>query len=1152
MNRSAIGLLLVLLFGGTSFSQSYTITTVAGPGLPTDGAVATTQAIDFPYAVLPDAFGGFYVSSYAPSRIYRIGSDGTLTIVAGAGLPGYSGDGGPAASAQINGPMGMALDITGTLFFADSANNCIRMITPDGTITTVAGNGTAGFSGDGGAATAAQLRTPHSVAVDSMGNLSIADTSNVRIRKVDSTGTINTIAGVGTAGFTGDGGPATKAQIGTPEGITIDASGNLFFTEPGNVRVREINTAGTIQTVAGNGTAGFSGDGGAATSAQLNNPYGVAFDGSGNLLITDVNNGRVRQVDPSGIIRTIAGNGIRSFAGDGGPATSAEMVSPYRVAADSSGNLFIADASNNRIRKIAAGIISTVAGNGTAGFSGDGSPATSAQLNSPYGVALDPSGNLLIADLNNNRLRLVAPSGVIATLAGIGTAGSAGDGGPAASAQLRSPSDVLIDPSGNVFIADSTNYRVRKITPPGVISTFAGRGTSGFSGDNGAATSAQFNLPMGLAMDPAGNLYISDLNNQRIRKVATSGIVTTVAGTGTAGSSGDGGLATSAQLNTPYGVAADAAGDLFIADTNNHLIRKVTPDGIIKTIAGTGAAGFSGDGGPATLAQLNAPAGVAVDAAGNVYVADTSNQRIRKIDAFGTITTIAGTGTSGFRGDGGPALSAWLAGPRRLTVDAAGDVFVADTNNQRIRELTPSQQSSTTFDLANGGGTSFQSGGSPAASTAVGYAEVVPDPGTQTPSGFAIIDFRERNILVSEAGVPGTGLIQSGRVYAESGGAANTGIAIANPNSAPATISFFFTGSTGDFGSGSLTIPPNGQIAKFVNEAPFNAPAFTGTLTFTSSVPVAVVALQTFLNERGDYLFTTLGVTPLPAPASTGVSVFPYFAAGSGWNTQLVLVNPTDTTLNGNLDFLGPDGQSIPALSSTTFTYSIPPRASYNLQVPISSSVVVTGSIHIVPAANNNGPSGLAIFSYQYHGITLSEAGIPAQAAGTNFLLYAEAAGDFDHGVPDSTRTGVAIANTSSQGTTAIVQVGNLDGTVGLIGSIQIPANGETSLLLNQIPGIETLLTPFHGILQITTLAPVTMVGIRALYNERQDLLITTTPPANESVPPPPSGLFFPHFADAGGFTTQFFLFDSATGPISTGTVKFVSQSGQTMNLVIR
>jgi len=300
---------------------------------------------------------------------------------------------------------------------------------------------------------------------------------------------------------------------------------------------------------------------------------------------------------------------------------------------DAAGNLYIASDVSSRIRKVtASGVISTVVGNGTRGFSGDGGPAASAQLNFPYGVAVDVVGNLYIADDGNNRVRKVSAGGVISTVAGNGTFGFGGDGGPATSAQLYEPSGVAVDVAGNLYIADTANNRVRKVTVAGVISTVAGNGTSGFSGDGGPATSAQLNLPSGVVVDVADNLYIADTINNRVRKVTVAGVISTVAGNGTAGFSGDGGPATSAQLNAPNGVAVDAAGNLYIADGNN-VVREVTA-GAISTVAGNGKIGFSGDGGPATSAQLNVPSGVALDAAGNLYIAEVGFQgssRIRKV-----------------------------------------------------------------------------------------------------------------------------------------------------------------------------------------------------------------------------------------------------------------------------------------------------------------------------------------------------------------------------------------------------------------------------------------------------------------------------------------------------------------------------------------
>jgi sugar lactone lactonase YvrE len=333
-----------------------------------------------------------------------------------------------------------------------------------------------------------------------------------------------------------------------------------------------------ITTVAGNGIAGFSGDNGPATEAQLNAPKGIAVDSAGNVYFADGSNFRIRKVS-KGVITTVAGSGIFGFGGDNGPALSAGLAYMHGIAVDSAGNLYIAiaDTDNQRIRKVSNGVITTVAGNGTPGFSGDNGPATSAQLNTAatsLSIAVDAADNLYIADSGNQRIRRVS-NGVITTVAGNGTPGFSGDNGPATSARLSSPLSAAVDSAGNLYIADSGNSRIRKVSN-GVITTVAGNGTFGFSGDNGPATSAQLSDIRGIAVDPAGNLYIADSGNSRIRKVS-NGVITTVAGNGTLGFSGDNGPATGAQINAPRGVAMDSAGNLYIAEVNNHRIRVLTP-----------------------------------------------------------------------------------------------------------------------------------------------------------------------------------------------------------------------------------------------------------------------------------------------------------------------------------------------------------------------------------------------------------------------------------------------------------------------------------------------------------------------------------------------------------------------------------------------
>jgi uncharacterized protein (TIGR03437 family) len=376
------------------------------------------------------------------------------------------------------------------------------------------------------------------------------------------------------------------------------------------------------------------------------------------------------QITPSFTISTFAGNYSSGYSGDSGAATGAQLAAPFAVAVDKSGNVYIADQFNNRIRKVSNGTITTVAGNGTAGYTGDGSAATSAELSDPEGVAVDSSGNLYISDTGNSVVRKVTSSGTISTIAGNFTAGPgyAGDGAAATSAQLFHPSNLVLDAKGNIYIADSSNSIIRIVTTDGNINTYAGNYGAGigFTGDGGPATSARLNNPEGLAIDSSGNLYIADGNNHRIRMVsAATGTIMTVAGSSTTGGfSGDGGLATKARLNTPKGVTLDSVGNLYIADSVNSRIRLVTPAGIISTVAGNGSVGAGGDGQLATTASLYFPSGVTVDTlSSNVYVVDNQNNVIRLLTAIPQTPTIYSNGVvsaSAFGTLPGIAPGSWI------------------------------------------------------------------------------------------------------------------------------------------------------------------------------------------------------------------------------------------------------------------------------------------------------------------------------------------------------------------------------------------------------------------------------------------------------------------------------------------------------------
>ncbi len=637
---------------------------------------------------------------------------------------GHVGDGGSPTLAGLALPRYAIQDASGNTFISDGDNHRIRKVS-NGVITTFAGTGISGFSGDGGLAKNAMLSYPIGVLFDSASNLIVADANNNRIRKIYTTGTITTIAGTGVLGFSGDGGPALSAELDFPFGLVFDAVGNLYFTDLLNNRVRKIDTTGIITTVAGNGTAGYNGDGIPATAASLNNPRGIVLDSSGNLYIADTLNSRVRRVDTSGIITTFAGNGIQGFTGDGGPAIDAEVGRPRDVIVRGN-QLLISNAGAARIRTVGftSGIINSMAGN-FPGFDGDNNPPLLTEFNGPTGIFLTTSGNLLVTDEFNSRVRTVTSS-VTTTLAG----GFVGDNGPATGADFVAPENLVFDSAGNYYVADPNAHRIRKIDTSGKITTVAGNGTTGYSGDGGLATQGQLNFPYGVVVDSAGNIFIADTGNGLIREVNTSGIITTfatdasfsdllsltmdtsgnlyaaddgvcvvhkitpaavvsiVAGVeGSCGYNGDGILATTALLSGPYGIALDAQGNLYLGDYGNNRVRKVNRSGIISTIAGTGTCGFSGDGGTGVLAMLCSPEGVATDTKGNVYIGDYSNARIRKLNHAGKITTIAGTGIGGYNGNNLPAVSTNIGGAITAAVDKAGNVYFVDDDSLRVRKI---------------------------------------------------------------------------------------------------------------------------------------------------------------------------------------------------------------------------------------------------------------------------------------------------------------------------------------------------------------------------------------------------------------------------------------------------------------------------------
>ncbi|MES2947189.1 MAG: hypothetical protein V4858_01485 [Pseudomonadota bacterium] len=652
-------------------------TTLAGTaGTVINSVDGTGNAAQFsaPRGLAVDSSKGtLYVADSSNHSIRKVTAAGVVTTFSGtAGTAGTA----QASPAQFSEPFSLAIDSSGTLFVADTNNHAIRKISSAGLVSTLAGgNGPGSADGTGAAA---KFTEPRAVALDAAGNVYVTDYMNHTVRKVTPAGVVTTLAGsAGNIGFTN--GQGSAARFKSLQGVAVDSGGNVYVVDGGNRSLRKITPGGLVSTlVDGSGTS------------LIGEPRGLAIDASGSLYVTDYTSHAVYKLTAAGVGSVLAGTAPTPGSADSTTA-AAQFNAPNGVAVDSANNVYIADTANNTIRKIAGGSVTTLAGLAGRSSSRDGAGAA-ARFEDPYAVATDGAGNVYVADATDHSIRKITPDGTVTTLAGkAGTLGSSDGAG--AAARFRGPQGIAADSAGNVYVADTGNRTVRKVSPTGVVSTLAGTAGQGGSA-NGAGAAARFSSPYGVAVDSGGTVYVVDSADNTVRKITTGGVVSTLAGTpGTLGLTD--GMGTAARFAVPFDLTVDAAGNLYICDHGNHAIRKVTPAGVVTTLAGSGTAGYANGNGRA--AAFKFPSGIAVDSTGAVFVADTDNQVIRKISPTGDVTTVGGSGFIGSADGAGTAASFY--NPKDVAVDGNGMLYVADRNNHTVRKgSTPTTLSASTSD----------------------------------------------------------------------------------------------------------------------------------------------------------------------------------------------------------------------------------------------------------------------------------------------------------------------------------------------------------------------------------------------------------------------------------------------------------------------
>ncbi|HZL25197.1 MAG TPA: hypothetical protein VFC39_01560 [Acidobacteriaceae bacterium] len=1166
-------------------AQTGIITTFAGNGTGAyngDGIAAATAELFHPQAVRYYQ-GGLFIADSANNRIRRIDlTSGIITTVVGGGTGSLRNatPALPANSISVPTPQDIAFDSLGNMYYSQGGGtsrvNVYHFST--GIAELFAGTGgTANATGTNGPTSNCSLTLPectilngpYGVAVDAQNNVYVDETATHVIRKitVGAVPTISTYAGIGIGASApaicaaqtdslGDGCSATNANFGTVSHFSIDGNGTIYLADSTNNRVRMIPTSsdptvgGIVTTIAGTGVAASSADGGYPQNSGIGNPWDAQILPNGDLLIAERTISSVRLMHLPGAflstalaatsaaqtvnVLTQAGTGVFTLpnATDfsvGTPAcvpgvnvtgtvctttvNFAPILAGLRTNAlqftDGNGSV-AAGLSGIGLAPAASllpGLTSTFAGTGAEGATGDGGAATSAALNAPSATAVDNQGNVYIADTANNEVRKVTPGGTITRIAGTGAMGSSGDGDAAIAATLNAPAGVALDAAGDLYIADTGNNKVRVVdATSGNISTVAGTGTAGYSGDENTPAAATLSGPTQLAWAQTGVLYVADTGNSAIRAIAPKeSLIATVAGSANPGFDGDGGPGQGAQLQNPRGVAVDNSGNVYIADTGNNRVRELS-EGTITTLAGQQGGGYIGDG-LATSTELNAPAGLAVDTAGNLYIADTQNQRIRIISG-GQISTVAGTGTAGASGDNGTSAAAMLSAPTGIALDSAGNLYIADTGNNKVRSINVSTNS-LAFKTLNPGESSpaqtvslFDSGNQPLSLNSVsvppGYVEQASTSGT---------DCTSAPLTLAAGGSCNLNTVFNPPTVGDYNGA----IALSDnaEGSATAAQTIAVQGTSAIVYTASLTLPNTAVAGTSISgQLTVNNPAatYTGTVKFTSTDPQAnlpanytfatsdagahtiAVTLKTAgpqcvtATDTSDPTVTTTACTNVSASAAAKVAVF----SGNNQTANISTAYP----------------QHLIAL--VTDTYGNPVQ---------KASVVFTIAAGAATGAFANGTatdtemtdlSGYATAATITTGSTVGALKVTAALAGTsstaNFTLSVVVLGSFTI-VPNSTQVGPVQPAISAMVPIMVVGSGGFNAPVAL--TCSAPAGTSCSVApttvqfqngIEAVPGGGLPILTFQSEGRLETdglahnwwLAIVTMLGMMLAFGRRR------------------------------------------------------------------